>query len=93
MAISSLTREQVADRAHPDWEARLGSVGQAQSVVASRIDDGTGQPAPHGATGEILVRGAPVMPAIGRMPRQLATHCAKAGCIRAILGAWMRRAF
>ncbi len=58
MAITALSRGDVADRSHPEWEARLGSVGRAQSVVEVQIagDAGIGQ------SGEIMVRGAPVMP-------------------------------
>lgn len=62
MAISALTRAEVADRTHPRWRDRLGSVGRAQSAVELAIGDATGQPLPHGTTGEIMVRGAPVMP-------------------------------
>ncbi len=58
MAISVLSREDVADRSHPRWRERLGSVGRAQSVVEVAID---GASAP-GEAGEIMVRGAPVMP-------------------------------
>ncbi|MEL7116308.1 MAG: AMP-binding protein [Pseudomonadota bacterium] len=56
MCITALSRAEVADRSHPNWRARLGSVGRAQSVVEVRIDA-----ADPDAPGEILVRGAPVM--------------------------------
>ena len=58
MAITALSRSDVADRSHPTWETRLGSVGRAQSVVEVRIE-GAEQ---AGQSGEIMVRGAPVMP-------------------------------
>lgn len=61
MAITALSRADVADRAHPDWRARLGSVGRAQSAVEICIADTQGKPLPAGSTGEIMVRGAPVM--------------------------------
>ena len=57
MAITALSRHDVADRSHRDWEARLGSVGRAQSVVEVRIEGATAA----GQSGEIMVRGAPVM--------------------------------
>jgi long-chain acyl-CoA synthetase len=62
MAISALSREEVADRAHPRWAERLASVGRAQSLVEIAISDGQGGHLPPGETGEIMVRGAPVMP-------------------------------
>jgi long-chain acyl-CoA synthetase len=62
MAITVLPRAEVADRTHPDWRARLGSVGRAQSVVEVRIADETGADLPEGEVGEILVRGDLVMP-------------------------------
>ena len=58
MAITALSRADVADRSHSDWEARLGSVGRAQLVVEVRIEGATRV----GQSGEIMVRGAPVMP-------------------------------
>ncbi|KIN72058.1 class I adenylate-forming enzyme family protein [Sulfitobacter guttiformis] len=61
MAITALSRHDVADRRHPDWYARLGSVGRAQSVVEVQIADSDGRPVAAGSSGEILVRGAPVM--------------------------------
>ena len=60
MAISALSREEVADRSHPRWRERLGSVGRAQSVVEVAVD------AAPGEAGEIMVRGAPVMPGYWR---------------------------
>lgn len=62
MGITALRREDVFERSHPDWRARLGSVGQAQSAVQVQIADEKGHPLPIGARGEIIVRGDTVMP-------------------------------
>ena len=61
MTITALPREMVADRSHPRWRERLGSVGFAQSCVEVSIvrDDGTACAADE--DGEIAVRGAAVM--------------------------------
>jgi long-chain acyl-CoA synthetase len=61
MAITALSRALVADRSHKRWRERLASVGVAQSCVEVRIGDEDGHHLPAGETGEILVRGAPVM--------------------------------
>ncbi|MDV7271698.1 AMP-binding protein [Thioclava sp. A2] len=61
MAITSLSRAEVADRASPNWKARLGSVGRAQSGVRLRIARADGSEAAVGEIGEVLVQGAPVM--------------------------------
>jgi long-chain acyl-CoA synthetase len=66
MSITALSRGDVTDRSHPDWRARLGSVGRAQAVVEVMIGDAAGQPLPHGAVGEIMVKGATVMPGYWR---------------------------
>lgn len=62
MGITALTREDIAEQSHPDWAARLQSVGRAQSVVEVAIGDAEGHPQPAGAHGEIMVRGDIVMP-------------------------------
>lgn len=62
MAITALSRADVADRNHPKWRERLGSVGRAQSSVEVRIGDASGTALPPGAVGEIMVRGDIVMP-------------------------------
>ena len=61
MCISALSREDIADSGHPDWDARLASVGRAQSIVNVRVVDENGENVPTGEVGEIVVRGAPVM--------------------------------
>jgi long-chain acyl-CoA synthetase len=62
MGITALTRAEVADRDHPNWPARLQSVGRAQSAVEVAIGTSTAEPLPTGAHGEIMVRGDTVMP-------------------------------
>jgi len=74
MAITVLSRAQVADRTHPDWRRRLGSVGVAQSCVKVRIADEFGAERPAGEIGEILVQGTPVM--AGYWHNQAATKSA-----------------
>lgn len=61
MAISALSRGEVADREHPNWRARLSSVGRAQSAVRLRIEGPDGVTLPPGEVGEIMVQGLPVM--------------------------------
>lgn len=61
MTITALSRALVADRTHPRWRERLGSVGVAQSCVEVSIADASGRRLPAGEIGEIVVRGAPVM--------------------------------
>jgi long-chain acyl-CoA synthetase len=72
MAITALSRAEVADRAHPRWRERLASVGRAQSLVEVAIGDAEGRPLPPGETGEIMVRGVPVMPGYWQNPEATA---------------------
>ena len=72
MTITALSRALVADRSHPRWRERLGSVGVAQSCVEVRISDEGGDELPAGEAGEILVRGAAVMLGYWRSPEATA---------------------
>ncbi len=73
MAITALSRDEVADRAHPRWRDRLASVGRAQSVVEVQIGDAQGKALPPGEVGEIMVRGTPVMPGYWQNPEATAS--------------------
>ena len=68
MAIAALSRALVADREHPNWRARLASVGVAQSCVCVRVVGDDGTELPVGEIGEIVVQGTPVMPGYWRNP-------------------------
>ncbi len=61
MTITALSRADLADTAHPDYLARLASVGVAQSAVEVAVVDGEGSPLAPGAVGEVVVRGPSVM--------------------------------
>lgn len=62
MTITRLSREEVGDRAHPRWRERLATAGVAYGNVEVAIADEAGRVLPPGETGEIICRGAPVMP-------------------------------
>lgn len=72
MAITCLPRADIADRNHADWMNRLGSVGRAQSCVEVAISDAGGRILPVGTQGEVIVRGAAVMPGYWRNPKATA---------------------
>jgi long-chain acyl-CoA synthetase len=72
MAITALSRAEVADRAHPRWRERLMSVGRAQSAVEVRVGDAEGRPLGPGEAGEIMVKGLPVMPGYWQAPEATA---------------------
>ena len=80
MAITALSRADVADRSHPRWRERLASVGRVQSVVEVRIADETAAEVPCGEVGEILVRGDAVMPGYWQNT---------AGSEKALKGGWL----
>ncbi len=61
MAISALSRSLVADRTHPNWHARLGSVGTAQACTCLRVVSEDGCDLPIGEVGEIIAKGTAVM--------------------------------
>jgi long-chain acyl-CoA synthetase len=60
MAITALSREEVADRTHPRW-ARAAGLRRAGAVAGRGRDFGRAgrTRCPPGETGEIMVRGAP----------------------------------
>ncbi len=68
MSITALSRHDVADRSHPRWRQRLGSVGRAQSIVEVIVGDAEGRELPRGETGEIMVHGDTVMPGYWQNP-------------------------
>ena len=76
MTITILDRRTVADRDHPRWLERLGSVGVVNPAVEVRIagagDDADDTPLAAGETGEILVRGDAVMAGYWRNPEATA---------------------
>ena len=61
MAISVLSKADHVDSENPAFEARLNSVGVAQSIVDVRIVDSEDRTLPPGELGEVLVRGDTVM--------------------------------
>ena len=61
MTITALSRHCHRDRSHPRYLERLASVGVAQTAVEVVVAGPDDQPLPAGESGEILVRGAPVM--------------------------------
>jgi len=76
MCITVMPRDIVADRSHPNWQVRLGSVGVAQSICEIRtVADGAVQAV--GEIGEIQVRSSAVMPGYWNNP--LATAEALSG--------------
>lgn len=80
MGITALPRADVADRSHPRWRERLGSVGRAQAAVEVAIGDGTGRILAPGETGEIMVRGRTVMPGYWQNPEATA---------KTLVGGWL----
>jgi long-chain acyl-CoA synthetase len=61
MTITTLSKEDIADRNHPRWRERLASAGRPYSCVEVMVVDAQDRPLPAGETGEILCRGDVVM--------------------------------
>ena len=61
MTITACNAAVHADRDHPRWLERIGSVGVAQSAVDVKIADVDDAPLAPGEVGEVLVRGDSVM--------------------------------
>ncbi|MGE4240853.1 AMP-binding protein [Ramlibacter sp.] len=68
MTVTALSRRHLVDKAHPRHAERIASVGVAQAPVEVRVADKDGTPLPLGDVGEVLVRGATVMPGYWRDP-------------------------
>jgi long-chain acyl-CoA synthetase len=68
MTITTLSRQDIADREHPRWLDRLGSAGKPYACLEVKVADGDDRALPVGETGEILCRGDVVMPGYWRNP-------------------------
>jgi long-chain acyl-CoA synthetase len=80
MTITTLTKAEIADRAHPDWLDRLASAGRPYSCVEVAVVDEDDRPMPVGESGEIICRGDPVMPGYWQNPEANA---------RSMRGGWL----
>ncbi len=72
MTITALSKARHGESDHPDYEARLASVGTPQSLVEVRIFDSEGKEAASGETGEVVVRGPSLMTGYWRRPEATA---------------------
>jgi long-chain acyl-CoA synthetase len=57
MTITTLSKEDIADRDHPRWRERLGSAGKPYACCEVAIADSKDRPVRAGEPGEILCRG------------------------------------
>ncbi|MGA2567428.1 MAG: AMP-binding protein [Pseudolabrys sp.] len=57
MTITTLSKQDIADREHPHWRERLASAGKPYSCVEVMVADLQDKPVPPGEAGEILCRG------------------------------------
>jgi long-chain acyl-CoA synthetase len=58
MTITTLSKEDIADRDHPRWRERLASAGKPYACVEVMVADAEDRPVPAGETGEIVSRSA-----------------------------------
>lgn len=72
MTISTLSREEIGARHHPQWRERLGSAGRAYACIDIKIVDENGRDLPVGEIGEIICRGQTVMPGYWQNPEATA---------------------
>jgi long-chain acyl-CoA synthetase len=68
MTITTLSKQEIADREHPRWADRLASAGRPFACVEVMVASGDDRSLPAGETGEILCRGDVVMPGYWRNP-------------------------
>jgi long-chain acyl-CoA synthetase len=68
MTISTLSRQEIAERDHPRWLQRLASAGRPYACVEVKIADAEDRELPTGEAGEILCRGDSVMAGYWRDP-------------------------
>lgn len=61
MTITTLSKQDIADRACPRWRERLGSAGKPYASVEVVVADSEDEPVTTGETGEILCRGDVIM--------------------------------
>lgn len=61
MTITAMHREAIADTDLPNWNARIASVGTAQSCMEVRVVDEALNDLPVGQHGQVVVRGPAVM--------------------------------
>jgi long-chain acyl-CoA synthetase len=66
MTITTLSKQDIADRSHPRWVDRLASAGRPYACVEVIVADTNDRALPPGETGEVLCRGDVVMPAYWR---------------------------
>ena len=69
MTITTLSKEDVANRNHPRWRERLTSAGRPYSCVEVAVVDTQEHALPAGETGEILCRGDVVMTGYWKDPQ------------------------
>src|SRR3954468_20253588 len=72
MTITTLSKQDIADREHPRWLERLGSAGRRCACLEVRVGDGEDRALPAGKTGEIICRGDVVMPGYWSNPEATA---------------------
>ena len=68
MTITTLSKQEIADREHPRWIERLGSAGRPFGCLEVMVADGDDRALPTGETSEILCRGDVVMPGYWNNP-------------------------
>jgi long-chain acyl-CoA synthetase len=68
MTITTLSKQDIADREHPRWLERLGSAGRPYACLEVKVADSEDRARPVGEPGEILCRGDVVMPGYWRNP-------------------------
>jgi long-chain acyl-CoA synthetase len=80
MTITTLSKQDIADRGHPRWRDRLASVGRPFACVDVMVADPQDRELPPGESGEILCRGDVVMSGYWRDPEASAA---------ALRGGWL----
>jgi long-chain acyl-CoA synthetase len=69
MTITTLSRQEIADRDHPRWADRLASAGRPFACVEVMVADGADRALATGKAGEVLCRGDVVMPGYWANPQ------------------------